>query len=103
MHTARLQIVLVLAAVWIAALCLIHPLLGFISAVLLVIVETAGAKDWIDPATLATAASIGWALFVLGLSRVTSPGATLLFGSSGTVLYGLYLVLSPQRKEGTNP
>lgn len=103
MRSAKLQIVLVLAAVWIAAVCIIHPLLGISSAVLLVLLETAGAKEWIDPTTLATAAPIGWALFVLALSGAASPAATVVFGISGHLLYGSYLLLGPEKEEGANP
>jgi len=91
MHKSSLRILLVLAATWTAALCVVvHPLLGLLAAGLFALAEFARIKEWTEPGTMTTMVPLGWALFVLVLSRVTSPAVTILFSSSGYLIYALY-------------
>jgi len=98
-----LRILLVLAATWAAALCVVvHPLLGLLAAGLFAFAEFARTKEWVEPGTMMTMAPLGWALFALVLSRVTSPAATILFGSSGYLIHALY-ALFWTKKEAYSP
>jgi hypothetical protein len=104
MHNSSLRVLLVFAATWAAALCVIvHPLLGLLVVGLFALAELASIKGWLEPGTIATVVLLGWALFILVLNRTTSPGATMLFGISGFLMHALYVLLGPQRKEGHTP
>jgi uncharacterized membrane protein len=103
MQKSSLRILLVLAATWAAALCVaVHPLLGLLAAGLFALAEFARIKEWTEPGTMTTMVPLGWALFVLVLSRVTSPTATILFASSGYLMHALY-VLFRTKKEAHSP
>ena len=104
MQKSSLRILLVLAATWTAALCVVvHPLLGLLAAGLFALAEFARTKDWTEPGTMATLVPLGWGLYILVLSRVTSPAATILFGSSGYLIHTLYALLGLKKKEAYSP
>jgi len=101
MHKSNLQILLVLAVAWTAALCVVvHPLLGLLTAGLFAPVEFTLTREWVDPGTMATVIPMGWALFVLVLSRMTSPATTILFASSGCLIHAIYAMLRAKKEEG---
>lgn len=103
MHKSSLRILLVLAATWTAALCVVvRPLLGLLAAGLFALAEFARTKEWTESGTMATMVSLGWAFFILVLSRVTSPAATILFASSGYLIHALY-ALFWTKKEAYSP
>ncbi len=104
MDKSGFRVLLVLAATWAAALCVVvHPLLGLLVVGMFALAEFASTKEWVEPGTIATVVLLGWALFILVLTRTTSPAATILFGSSGFLMHALYVLLRPQRKEGHSP
>lgn len=103
MQKSSLRILLLLAAAWAAALCVVvHPLLGLLAAGLFALAEFARTKEWTEPGTMATMVPLGWAFFILVLSRVTSPAATILFASSGYLIHALY-ALFWTKKEAYSP
>ena len=103
MQKSSLRILLALAATWAAALCVVvHPLLGLLAAGLFALAEFARARGWVEPGTAMTVVLLGWALFVLALSRTTSPAATILFASSGYLTHALY-ALFWTKKEAYSP
>jgi len=103
MHKSSLRILLVLAATWTAALCVVvHPLLGLLAAGLFALAEFARIKEWTEPGTMTTMVPLGWAFFILVLSRVTSPAATILFACSGYLIHALY-ALFWTKKEAHSP
>ena len=103
MQKSSLRILLVLAVTWAAALCVVvHPLLVLLAAGLFVLAEFARIKEWTEPGTMTTMVPLGWALFILALSRTTSPTAIILFASSGYLIHALY-VLFWTKKEAYSP
>lgn len=100
MPGASSRILLVLAATWITALCVVHLTLSLLTAGAFALVEAARRKDWIEPGTAMTVVLIGWALYSLILSRTTSPAATTLFAGKGYLNHARCALLGPKRKEG---
>lgn len=103
MYKSSLRVLLVVAAGWVGALCLlVDPSLGLLTLGLFALAELTMAMGWIDPGPMVAVVPLGWALFAMAIGRIASPTATALFGSSGFLIHVLYAVLARKKSGGYN-